>query len=87
MRSRSTSLRFFSRCTWIRSELGEFCQCQDRRVEIAVFLLQAGKLRTQFTFFLFRHHCDGTEDPMVPITAARMAGQAAINPLKVRRIC
>ena len=52
MRSRSTSLRFFSRCTWIRSDAGRGDQRGDRGVEVTMLLLQARQLLPQRTFVL-----------------------------------
>ena len=54
MRSRSCSLRFFSRCTWMMSEPG-MLQRRDRGVEVAMLLLQARELRPKIVFFLLRH--------------------------------
>ena len=55
MRSRSASLRFFSRCTWIRSEPGNSASAADRGVEIAMFLLQARQKLPQLALFLVGH--------------------------------
>ena len=48
-------MRFFSRCTWIRSEPGDIAKAADRRVEVAVFLLQARQLLAQLAFVGLRH--------------------------------
>ena len=55
MRSRSCSLRFFSRCTWMMSAPGDILQRRDRGIEVAMLLLQARQLRPKLAFFLFRH--------------------------------
>src|SRR5208337_230558 len=53
---------------------GRNLQCRDRGVEVAMLLLQAGKLRPQLAFFLFCHRRLGRA--VVPPRAPRGYGLA-----------
>ena len=55
MRSRNCSLRFFNRCNRNKIRRGRLMQRIDRRVEIAVFLLQPCELVGEFALIFVGH--------------------------------
>ena len=55
MRSRSCSLRFFSRCSCSRSDAGDGLQGGDRCIQVTMFLLQAHELCLELTVVFVGH--------------------------------
>ena len=55
MRSRNCSLRFFSRCSRSKIRRRRLVQRVDRRIEIAMLLLQPGKLVFELALIFVGH--------------------------------